>query len=414
MRMIIIYESDKNGINAFCMETGIGERMKIRWQKIRILVLMLVFVMVNIWIINGLLRLKEQADMMSLSYPAGAVTETAFEQWKKSEDSEIFSEGAVWKACGDFKVLSEDTGHDQKVSCYQMKGQPAAVFGKELADGRYFTEGEKNVCLLDQDTVRQLFGSDNVLGLEVRMDEKNWQIAGVLKGSAPICVIPAEEGEVFDGITVRKKEEDQSVNQAVSIIEALFGSTDGQQIDGQLYYVLDSLLYFMILVVSLIVIGIAASRKTRKKPKEMENEKAGEQMGAKASEIGRRCILPCCLAAALVIMIAGVNAANPGSDYLPTYWSDFEFFSRLFRDKAEQIQSLAVHQEFFVWQKMFGLWRRVILAEVLAGALILLVCMDFLLHLRVRRKKKGRGWIASLGHQIRRVGMCGESCGRVK
>ena len=25
MRMIIIYESDKNGINAFCMETGIGE-----------------------------------------------------------------------------------------------------------------------------------------------------------------------------------------------------------------------------------------------------------------------------------------------------------------------------------------------------------------------------------------------------
>ena len=41
--MIIIYESDKNGINAFCMETGIGERMKIRWQKIRILVLMLVF-----------------------------------------------------------------------------------------------------------------------------------------------------------------------------------------------------------------------------------------------------------------------------------------------------------------------------------------------------------------------------------
>ena len=115
-----------------------------------------------------------------------------------------------------------------------------------------------------------------------------------------------------------------------------------------------------------------------------------------------------------MIMIAGVNAANPGSDYLPTYWSDFEFFSRLFKDKAEQIQSLAVHQEFFVWQKMFGLWRRVILAEVLAGVLILLVCMDFLLHLRVRRKKKGRGWIASLVHQIRRVGMCGESCGRVK
>ena len=29
-----------------------------------------------------------------------------------------------------------------------MKGQPAAVFGKELAVERYFTEGEKNVFTL--------------------------------------------------------------------------------------------------------------------------------------------------------------------------------------------------------------------------------------------------------------------------
>ena len=339
--------------------------------------------------------------MISLSYPAGAVTETSFEQWKKSEDCEIFSEGTVWKACGDFKVLSEDTGHDQKVSCYRMKGQPAAIFGKELAVGRYFTEGEENVCLLGQDTVRQLFGSDNVLGLEVKMDEKIWQIVGVLKGDIPVCVIPAEKGEVSDGITVRKKEENQSVNQAVSIIEALFGSTDGQQVDGQLYYVLDSLLYFMILAVSLIVIGIMALKRTRKIPKAIGNKKTGELKDVKVAEIGRRCILPCCLVTALVIMIAGVNAANPGSDYLPTYWSDFEFYSRLFKDKAEQIQSLAIHQEFFVWQKMFDLWRRIVLAEILSGTLILCVCMDFLLHLRVGRKKKRKSRLFFLGHRIK-------------
>ena len=267
MRLIIIYERNENEINAFCMETGIGERMKIRWQKIRIPVLLLVFIMVNVWTINGFLQLKEQADMISLSYPAGAVTETAYDQWKKSEDSEIFSEGAVWKACGDFKALSEDTGHDQKVSCYQIKGQPAAIFGKELAAGRYFTEGERNVCLLDQDTVRQLFGSDNVLGLEVRMDEKTWQIVGVLKGDASICVIPSEEEQAFDGIVIRKKEPEQSTNQAVSMIEAFLGNTDGQQIDGQLYYVLACLLYFIILAVSLAIMGFAAAKKIRRKTK---------------------------------------------------------------------------------------------------------------------------------------------------
>ena len=104
----------------------------------------------------------------------------------------------------------------------------------------------------------------------------------------------------------------------------------------------------------------------------MENEKAGEQMGAKASEIGRRCILPCCLAAALVIMIAGVNAANPGSDYLPTYWSDFEFFSRIFKEKVEQIQGLMVYQEFDRWQRMLHIWLQVIGGGIFLGTAALL------------------------------------------
>lgn len=399
MRLIIIYERNENEINAFCMETGIGERMKIRWKKIRIPVLLLVFIMVNVWTINGFLQLKEQADMISLSYPAGAVTETAYDQWKKSEDSEIFSEGAVWKACGDFKALSEDTGHDQKVSCYQIKGQPATIFGKELAAGRYFTEGERNVCLLDQDTVRQLFGSDNVLGLEVRMDEKTWQIVGVLKGDASICVIPSEEEQAFDGIVIRKKEPEQSTNQAVSMIEAFLGNTDGQQIDGQLYYVLACLLYFIILAVSLAIMGFAAAKKIRRKTK----KRVQPQKEFRIAEIGRQCVLPFCLAAAVMILIAGVNAANPGSDYLPTYWSDFEFFSRLFEDKADQIRSLAIHQEFFVWQKMLVLWRRILWAEIVAGVLMLLLCLDVLLHFPMYGKRKRRSLAAHLSYRFKRV-----------
>ena len=399
MRLIIIYERNENEINAFCMETGIGERMKIRWQKIRIPVLLLVFIMVNVWMINGFLQLKEQADMISLSYPAGAVTETTYDQWKKSEDSEIFSEGAVWKACGDFKALSEDTGHDQKVSCYQIKGQPATIFGKELAAGRYFTEGERNVCLLDQDTVRQLFGSDNVLGLEVRMDEKAWQIVGVLKGDASVCVIPSEEEQAFDGIVIRKKEPEQSTNQAVSMIEAFLGNTDGQQIDGQLYYVLACLLYFIILALSLAIMGFAAAKIIRRKTK----KRVQPQKEFRIAEIGRQCVLPFCLAAAVMILIAGVNAANPGSDYLPTYWSDFEFFSRLFEDKAEQIRSLAIHQEFFVWQKMLVLWRRILWAEIVAGVLMLLLCLDVLLHFPMYGKRKRRSLAAHLSYRFKRV-----------
>lgn len=399
MRLIIIFERRKNQVNVFCMEAGTGVSMKIKWQKIRMLILAIVFAMVNSWILNGLTRLKEQADMISLSYPTGAVPESAFEQWKQSEDSEIFLEGVVWKVCGDFKALSKDTGHEQKVTCYQMEGQPAAVFGRELSGGRYFTEGEERVCLLDQDTVRQLFGSENVMGLEIMMDEKDWQIVGVLKGDVPICVIPAEEEQAFDGIVARKKEPGQSTNQAVSVMEAYLGSTDGQQIDGQLYYVLACLMYFVILAVSLVIVGFAAAKKIKRKVK----KRGKNQKEARITEISKRCVLPFCLAAAVVILIAGVNAANPGSDYLPTYWSDFEFFSRLFEDKAEQIRSLAIHQEFFVWQRMFVLWRRVIWAEIVAGVLMMVLSMDVLLHLRLHGRGKKRSLVAHLSYRFKRV-----------
>ena len=59
------------------------------------------------------------------------------------------------------------------------------------------------------------------------------------------------------------------------------------------------------------------------------------------------------MAAAAGILWLGIRYAAPGSDYLPTYWSDFEFFSRI-SGKARQIGELALHQEFSAWQNIFG------------------------------------------------------------
>ena len=183
------------------------------------------------------------------------------------------------------------------------------------------------------------------------------------------------------------------------MIEAFLGNTDGQQIDGQLYYVLSCLLYFIILAVSLTIMGFTAAKKIRRKTK----KRVQSQKESRITEIGRQCVLPFCLAAAVMILIAGVNAANPGSDYLPTYWSDFEFFSRLFEDKAEQIRSLAIHQEFFVWQKMLVLWRRILWAEIVAGVLMMLLCLDVLLHFPMYGKRKRRSLAAHLSYRFKRV-----------
>ncbi len=381
--------------------------MKEMLQKHRyMLLVLLLFISANIFAASRLLFLKDYADLIALCYPEGTLPASAWEQFEQNDvdeeekQKELFSQAGIWKSLREITVSEEQTGRKQKVSCYQIRGQTAAVLGKELVCGRYFVENEDHVCLLDRDTVRKLFGSEDVLGMEVRINGAGWQIMGVLDGDRAICVIPSgkpgrepvSEGAVsggdsggnggngggsaagenvrlggsggglaaggnsgsggaamtgnagggFDGAAVRKKEIGQSSNLTFSRIEALFGSSGGQRMDGQLYYVTACFIYFGILGLIFMIAGIALGRRRRQK-----------WMTAAG------------MAAAVGFLWLGIRYAAPGSDYLPTYWSDFEFFSRIFQEKARQIGELALHQEFSVWQNIFRAWQQVIGAGIL-------------------------------------------------
>lgn len=154
---------------------------------------------------------------------------------------------------------------------------------------------------------------------------------------------------MFDGIAVQKKEKSQSFNQTVSRLVAVFGGTKGQRIDGQLYYVTGWLFYAGVTAVTFFIAG-----------RLLEGN-----LGRRWNE--RRYIVWFCLAVSVGILLSGVKIADPGSDYLPSYWSDFEFFSRIFKEKAEQIQELMMYQEFDRWQRMLHIWLQVIGAGMLSG-----------------------------------------------
>lgn len=312
--------------------------------------ILILWLLVNIRILWGLMQLEGDAGIAALYYPGG-ITESGFDQWKENEESGLFSAAAAWKRDGRYGIVSEGTVRKQEAACYQVKGWPGAIFGNQLIRGRYFTEGEEGVCLLDRETVRQLFGAEDVSGLTVSLNGTDYRIVGILEENKPICVIPTEKETMFDGIAVQKKEKAQSFNRTVSLLEAAFGGTDGQRIDGQLYYVTGWLLYAEIMAAALILVGIGGKKR-----------------------FGGRYILWICLAVSVGIVLTGVKIAAPGSDYLPSYWSDFDFFGRIFREKAEQIQELITHQEFDRWKRMLQIWRQVIGTEIISGVLTIIIC----------------------------------------
>lgn len=328
-------------------------KMNMRKNKYMIL-LFLLFLFANVYAGACVSRLKEYADLIALCYPAGTLQESALEQLKENEEEAqtlIFSQIALWKFLGEDSISIEQNGREGEVSCYQMKGQSEALFGSDILYGRYFLEEEENACLLDQDTVRRLFGSDDVLGKEIQMQGKCFQITGVLRGRQSICVISGGREDRFDGVAVRKMDSKDSSSVVISRLEAIFGSTIGQKIDGQLYYVTACLFFSGVDAFLFVLAGILLGKERQK----------GWLFAAGPT-------------AAAVALWLGVRCAAPGSDYLPTYWSDFGFFSRLFQEKLGQIQELAAHQEFFSWQHMFHHWQQAVMAEIFIG-LLAAVCL---------------------------------------
>jgi hypothetical protein len=303
---------------------------------------LLLFLLLNFLIISHLRQLFQYADIMGVVYGKKEIAEEVFDQIVKvNEKDKIFSEAVLWKSEGKVPVSAENTEKEQIVSLYQMKGQQGAVFGRGLCAGRYFTKGESSVCLLDKETVRKIFGSDNVLGMKVKWGDGEYKIAGLLAGKQPLCIIPAKEGAFFDGIAMKKTKKASSSKMAFGILETAVGGIGLQRIDGALYYMTACLIYFLMTAVFVFAFGIKAGR--------------------------RKVVVILCMVLAAEILIMGIGLAAPGSDYLPSYWSDFDFFVQLFKEKKVQVQELLHHQEFVSWQQMLGMWIRTVGMEMILG-----------------------------------------------
>lgn len=326
---------------------GIDQAMKTKLQnKILCLTMCLLILLANIHAVKCLVILNEYADRIFVCYPKDGASASALGQLQENDKGERFSEAALWKSAGEVKVSAENTGRGKKAGLYQIQGQPGAVFGNGCVCGRYFTEEESAACMLDQGLARELFGSEKVSGMEVEANGKIYQVTGILKGNLSVCAVPAGENTGFDGAAVRKQKAAQSSAQAFSLVETVLGSTDGQKVDGQLYFMTAILFYTLVFSFMLSAAGIAALKRGGFLPV---------------------CIFGICISASIWGVISGVKIAAPGVDYLPTYWSDPDFFGRIFREKAAQIQSLAAHQEFFAWQEMLHAWVQSIGAGIFAG-----------------------------------------------
>ncbi len=301
-------------------------------------------ILADLWLLGRTQAAETFSGYLSLRYQEGMVPEESFDQLMDSEEAKKLASAAVWKNHGRKEISAEQTGRKQQADCYSIKGQPEAVFGKTLQSGRYFLSSETDVCLLDQKTSIALFGVKDASGNVIQTGGKTYRITGILSGEEAVCMIPAEKGSTFDGISVQRKTDSKSVQSIVSMMEVYLGGSHKEIIDGQFYSATAKIIFAVsqaMLCAALCTAAGVYAKKTRK------------------PAVLSRCLVAAGWIMLLVIVILGIMFSGLGRDYLPTYWSDFEFFSSLWKTKTEAVRQFAAFQQFWPEQELYNNWRLV-------------------------------------------------------
>lgn len=96
----------------------------------------------------------------------------------------------LWQKKRETVVENPEYGRQMRVSAYGIAGDSAALFPGENA----LPAGETGRCLLGSETAWQLFGSTNVAGRQVKIDDREYVVSGVEFARKEACVYELEPG----------------------------------------------------------------------------------------------------------------------------------------------------------------------------------------------------------------------------
>lgn len=356
------------------------------------LILAAFLLLADLWLLGRISVQEDFSEHLSMRYQEGTISEDAFRALTESSSKEAFSMAAIWKSNGNEVVTAKNTGRREKLKWYSVKGQPEAVFGTMLCSGRYFFQDEDAACLLDQKSAQRLFGTENAVGNRMELEGKKYQVVGILSGGRMVCITPADKGSAFDGAAVCRTSSKQSVKNSIQTLEMFFGSADAV-IDGQFYFSSSCILFafnlavlcFMICLICRVkfVSKLNLSHKTELGKYNFHDKKWGKIKNFVGRRFAKGLFLIIGGAFVILILVMGIRISGLGRDYLPTYWSDFEFYGNLWREKADAVRQLSRHQEFWQEQQIWTHWLQTVIGNtVIIAVQILAVLIIWSRHLR--------------------------------
>lgn len=224
---------------------------------------------------------------------------------------------------------NEGMGRSTAVVRIEAAGVMHLILPGSLIAGSFVTDSDTSGCVISRKAAEELFGSRECLGGSITIEGRKYIVRGVLNEKERLCIVQGEEGAKYPyvrlyapGLPVSR------VRQLLAGLLPELAAADGVEAawisEGDLYLGLGRIMAGIPLWTAWALILARAGKKIKSLKGIWEG-------------IARTAFFTAGFTGLCGILLLTVRFSD---DYVPTAWSDFEFWSELFASKAGEIHRL--------------------------------------------------------------------------
>ncbi len=311
-------------------------------------------------------RLTKLKGQSGFYYPENILTREQIKSfWENASDDakrEIQDIALFRETTG--KILkNKDLGRESEVKLVETAGNMNLVTPYRLMAGAYVTDSDEKGCVLSKKTADSLFGDYEATGEEVTMGRNTYIVRGIVDTKGQLCMLQGKKGRTYPCIRI------EAAGIPLSVVRqrltGILPEGKGWSSECDLYLGIGRLLLYLPLWVILFYILKCIGKVLP------------EMLMFLAPVTG--------FAGVCALLLLSVGFSD---DYVPTAWSDFQFFVQLFDEKQQAFLALLNHPLYYADSRMLGS-----LAGILATTVVICMILPKCRINPVRKEKNAAGGI---------------------
>lgn len=245
--------------------------------------------------------------------------------WENApEDTKKEIQGLVlFKTETGIEIENQRLNRSEGGELIETAGNMNLVIPEKLIKGSFVTDSDRNGCVISRKVAENIFGDWDIIGEEVLIGQKNYVIRGVVDAEKSLCMVQGDNEKSYPYVRVEVPKIPMSVVQ--QMLAGMIPENCKWVSEGNLYYGIGSILLCFPLWI-LLFIGLFRCRKEV------------PRLGNKVWDYILKIMVPVAgFAGACALTLISFKFSD---DYIPTVWSDFEFWTELIQQKRDMVLML--------------------------------------------------------------------------